>query len=193
MIDVPSAIRRWLPWLILAALLASPSARGDTLLGKVVEVVRGDIVVVEDGAKSRHTVRLAGIDAPDLKQAFGKESRRGLADLLQDRRIAVERRKQDNYGRIVGRVLVAPAGCATCPPTRDAALAQLEAGLAWWFRDERREQSLEEQGYYEYAEFDARTRRLGLWRDAAPVPPWQWRKRENKPYLTRLPCTTAAA
>lgn len=185
MIDVPYAIRSRLQWLALAALLATPVAHAESLQGKVVEVLRGDIVVVEDVARTRHTVRLAGIDAPDLKQAFGKESRRALTDLLLGRRIAVERRKQDNYGRIVGRVVVAPAGCATCPPTRDAALAQLEAGLAWWFRDERREQPLEEQGYYEYAEFDARTRRLGLWQDAAPVPPWQWRKRENKPYITR--------
>lgn len=187
MIDVQSVFRRCLPWLVLAGLLVAPAARGEALHGKVVEVVRGDIIIVEDGAGARHTVRLAGIDAPDLKQAFGKESRQGLADLLLGRRIAVERRKQDNYGRTVGRVAVAPAGCAACPPSRDAALAQLEAGLAWWFRDERREQPLAEQGYYEYAEFDARNRRLGLWRDVAPVPPWQWRKRENKPYITGLP------
>ena len=193
MIDVLSSIRRCLPWLALSALLATPAAGGEALQGKVVEVIRGDIIIVEDVARTRHTVRLAGIDAPDLKQAFGKESRQGLADLLLGRRIAVERRKQDNYGRIVGRVAVAPAGCATCPPTRDAALAQLEAGLAWWFRDERREQPLEEQGYYEYAEFDARTRRLGLWQDAAPVPPWQWRKRENKPYITLLVIHRASA
>lgn len=186
MIDIPSAICRCLPWLAFVALLAAPAARGQALQGKVIEVVRGDVIVVEDGAGARHTVRLAGIDAPDLKQAFGKESRQALADLILGRRIAVERRKQDNYGRIVGRAMVAPPGCASCAPTRDAALAQLEAGLAWWFRDERREQPLEEQAYYEYAEFDARARRLGLWRDAAPVPPWQWRKRENKPYLSRL-------
>lgn len=186
MIDIPSALRRCLPWLALAALLCTAAAQGETLQGKVVDVIRGDVIVVTDGTGTRHTVRLAGIDAPDLKQAYGKESRLGLSNLLLGRRIAVERRKQDNYGRVVGRVTVAPPGCATCPPTRDAALAQLEAGLAWWFRDERREQPLEEQGYYEYAEFDARTRRLGLWQDSAPVPPWQWRKRENKPYITRL-------
>lgn len=193
MIDVRSVFRHCLTWLVLAGLLAAPAARSEALQGKVVEVVRGDVIVVEDAVKTRHTVRLAGIDAPDLKQAFGKESRGALSALLLGRRIAVERRKQDNYGRVVGRVVVAPAGCAACPPTRDAALAQLEAGLVWWFRDERREQPLEEQGYYEYAEFDARSRRLGLWRDAAPVPPWQWRKRENKPYITRLLAHRAAA
>ncbi len=187
MIHAPSVFRRCLPWLVLAGLLAAPVARCETFQATVVEVARGDIVIVADALKIRHTIRLAGIDAPDLKQAFGKESRQNLNDLLLGRRIAVERRKQDTYGRTVGRVTVAPAGCATCPPTRDAALLQLEAGLAWWFRDERREQPLAEQGYYEYAEFDARNRRLGLWRDAAPIPPWQWRKRENKPYSTRLP------
>lgn len=182
--NLPLAMCRCLWWLVLAGLLAAPVVRAEVLHGKVVEVLRGDLIVVELAGGTRQKVRLAGIDAPDLKQAFGKESRQGLDALLLARRVAIDRRKQDNYGRLVGRVTVAPPGCASCPPTRDAALAQLEAGLAWWFRDERREQPLEEQGYYEYAEFDARARRLGLWQDPAPVPPWLWRKRENKPYVT---------
>ena len=105
---------------------------------------------------------------------------KSLSDLVLGKSVSVERRKEDNYGRVVGRVMVQPTDCPTCPRTRDAGLAQLEAGLAWWYRQERREQSLEEQAYYEYAEFDARARRIGLWRDAAPIPPWEWRKRENK-------------
>jgi endonuclease YncB( thermonuclease family) len=172
--------------LALVWLLGAAPARGDSLQETVLEVVEGDIIVVADSHGSRYRVRLAGIDAPELKQAFDRESRNNLATLVLNRKVSVERRKEDNYGRVVARILVQPPGCGACAPTRDAALAQLEAGLAWWYREERREQPLAEQGYYEYAEFDAHARRLGLWADAAPLPPWEWRKRNNKPYITLL-------
>ena len=172
--------------LALGCLLASPVTWGESLQGMVIEVAEGDIIIVVDNHKTRHKIRLAGIDAPEPKQAFGPESRKSLADLVLGRKVSVERRKDDNYGRTVARVMVQPPGCANCAPTRDAGLAQLEAGLAWWFREERREQPLEEQGYYEYAEFDARARRIGLWRDAMPFPPWEWRKRESKAFITLL-------
>ncbi len=174
-----SCLRRLVAGLA-AGLLAAAPGWCESLWGTVVEVSKGDTLTVLDNDKARHRVRLAAIEAPESRQAFGPESRRHLSDLALGKRVTVERRKDDDFGRIVGRVLLPAQGCATCPPSRDAGLAQLEAGLAWWYREERRAQPLEEQGYYEYAEFDARARRLGLWRDAAPQPPWEWRKREGK-------------
>jgi len=186
MSDGLSVLRKLACWLAVAGLLAPSGAWCESIQGTAVEVSRGDTITVIDGKKGRHQVRLAGIDAPDSGQAFGPESRQNLAQLVLGRKVSVERRKDDIYGRIVAHVTVQAADCPTCPPARDVALAQLEAGLAWWLRQERREQPLAEQGYYEYAEFDARARRIGLWRDTAPIPPWEWRKRQNKPFTTRL-------
>lgn len=183
---VSANLRRLARCLALGCLLTPPAARCDSLQATVLEVVEGDIITVVDSRKARYRIRLAGIDAPEPRQAFGRESRKNLTDLLLGRKVSVERRKDDDYGRIVARVTVQPPDCPSCARTRDAALAQLEAGLAWWYREYRREQSLEEQGYYEYAEFDARARRIGLWQDLAPFPPWEWRKRESKAYFTRL-------
>jgi endonuclease YncB( thermonuclease family) len=180
------AFARLARWLACTFLLAPLWGWCENLQGTVLEVAEGDIIIVADSRMLRYKIRLAGIDAPEPKQAFGQESRKNLSDLVLGRKVSVERRKEDIYGRVVARVLVQPPGCATCEQTRDAGLAQLEAGLAWWYREERREQSLEEQGYYEYAEFDARARRIGLWRDATAFPPWEWRKRENKPFITLL-------
>lgn len=186
--DFPASgsLRRLARCLALGCLLTTPAARCESLQATVLEVAEGDIIIVVDSRKTRYKIRLAGIDAPEPRQAFGRESRKNLADLLLGRKVSVERRKDDDYGRIVARVMVQPPDCPGCARTRDAALAQLEAGLAWWYRELRREQSLEEQGYYEYAEFDARARRIGLWQDVAPFPPWEWRKRESKAYFTRL-------
>jgi endonuclease YncB( thermonuclease family) len=47
--------------------------------------------------------------------------------------------------------------------------------MAWWFREYAKEQTPEDRGSYERAEDAARAARAGLWKDAKPVPPWEWR------------------
>lgn len=49
-------------------------------------------------------------------------------------------------------------------------------GMAWWYRAYAREQSPQERGQYEFAEQEAKARKVGLWRDSEPVAPWNWRK-----------------
>lgn len=166
--------------LILGLLLAAAPLRADTLLGHVVAVVDGDTLTIRDDSRKQHTVWLAGIDAPKSKQPFAAESRQNLSKLAAGRNVSIEWQGRDNYGRIIGKVSLQAADCPGCAPTLDAGLAQLEAGLAWWDRSYRRQQSLEDQGRYEYAEFDARTRRIGLWQDPAAEPPREWRKRNIK-------------
>lgn len=165
--------------LALSLLLQTGSILADTIAGRVIDVTDGATVTVIDSAKTRFKVRLAGIDAPASGQRLSRESRQRLAEIALHKNVRVEWLKRDQYDRILGKVLLQSADCPTCGMTRDAGLAQLEAGLAWWYRDYRHEQSLEDQGYYEYAEFDAKTRRIGLWQDSAPIPPWEWRKRNQ--------------
>jgi endonuclease YncB( thermonuclease family) len=69
--------------LLLAAALASPlegAKPHDTLTGKVVAIADGDTLTVLDGANVQHKIRLAGIDAPEKKQAFGNRARQALGD-----------------------------------------------------------------------------------------------------------------
>jgi endonuclease YncB( thermonuclease family) len=54
---------------------------------------------------------------------------------------------------------------------------QLTVGMAWHFKRYAQEQSPERRGQYEFAEEDARARKVGLWSDPDPVPPWEWRRR----------------
>jgi len=53
------------------------------------------------------------------------------------------------------------------------------AGLAWWYRAYAQEQMPEDRELYEVAEKEARERKLRLWRDPTPVPPWEWRKNKR--------------
>lgn len=164
---------------VLGALLQAGPIVADTLAGRVSGISDGATITVIDNARAQHKIRLAAIDAPESRQPFGRESKQHLSDLVFGKEVKVEWRQRDRYGRIIGKVMVQTPPCPTCPPARDAGLAQLEAGLAWWDRESRREQSLADQGYYEYAEFDAKARRIGLWQDAAPIPPWEWRRRNQ--------------
>ena len=165
--------------LVIVLLHHTTPLLAETLSGRVSGVHDGATLTVEDNAKVDHRIRLAAIDAPESRQPFGKESKQHLSDLTLGKEVKVDWHQRDRYGRIIGKLVVQTVPCANCPKTLDAGLAQLEAGLAWWDREYRRQQSLEDQGYYEYAEFDARARRIGLWQDSAPMPPWEWRKRNQ--------------
>ena len=80
--------------------------------------------------------------------------------------VTVDTGKTDRYGREVGKVLVDGV---------DANLEQLKKGLAWHYKAYEREQTPSGRRNYAAAEKDAAAARLGLWQDAEPVPPWEWR------------------
>jgi endonuclease YncB( thermonuclease family) len=151
-------------------------AHADTLTGRVVGVADGDTITVLDADRQQHKIRLGGIDAPEKAQPFGQRSKENLSRMVFNKEVRVDWTKRDRYQRIVGKVWVQPSDCPTCPMTLDAGQAQLAAGMAWWYRKYAKEQSAEDRGRYESEEQEARARRVGLWRDADPVPPWEWRR-----------------
>ncbi|MGB7988878.1 MAG: thermonuclease family protein [Candidatus Methylophosphatis roskildensis] len=59
--------------------------------------------------------------------------------------------------------------------TLDTGLAQVTRGLAWWYRNCAMEQTPEGRGRYESVQTEAKSKRMGLWNDRNPVPPWEWR------------------
>ena len=162
--------------LIVSTLLIGP-ANAETLIGVVVGVSDGDTITVLDSERQQHKVRLGGIDAPEKAQPFGQRSKENLSRLVFKKDVAVDWTKRDRYGRIVGKVMVQPSDCPTCPKTLDAGQAQLSVGMAWWYRKYAKEQLPEDRGRYEFEEQEAKARQVGLWQDPDPVPPWEWRRR----------------
>lgn len=175
-------MRRWLPLplLVLAAFLGCASFSGPEkpLLGEVVGVIDGDTLTVLDGRRKSHRIHLQGIDAPERAQAFSRRSTENLSRLVFGKPVRVEWEKRDVYGRILGKVWVAPADCREmdCPKTLDVNLAQVESGMAWWFRRYAWEQPPKERERFEAAEKRAREQRIGLWSEPSPVPPWEFRR-----------------
>ena len=147
------------------AVHASPPCLGATLCGRVVKVSDGDTVTVLDAAKAQHRIRLNAIDAPEKSQAFGQKSKERLSSLVFGKDITATWKSKDKYGRILGTVFVGP---------EDINLAMVRDGFAWHYR------RFDNSPAYAAAEAEARRGRLGLWRDSAPIPPWEFRRTKNR-------------
>jgi len=165
---------------LLAAtlLIAGQRAGAAELHGKVVGVADGDTITVLDSARTPHRIRLNGIDAPEKRQPYGTRAKEQLAALAFGKLVVVHWNKRDRYRRIVGHVrLAAPAACATpaCFHSGDVGLALIESGLAWHYKRYQNGQTAEDRTRYARAEEAARSKRAGLWRDAHPVAPWDYR------------------
>lgn len=138
------------------------------IAGLVVGVTDGDTITVLDDQRAQHTIRLAGIDAPEKAQAFGLRSKEHLSLLVFGRRVLVETEKQDRYGRTVGKVIINGL---------DASLAMVVAGMAWHYKKYESDQSITDRTLYSDAELVARRNRQGLWLDISPIEPWDYRSR----------------
>jgi len=150
-------------WCVLAPLGAS----AEQFTGKVVGISDGDTIsVLREGKAVK--VRLYGVDAPEKAQAFGTQARKFTGDLVFQRTVTVAIRDTDRYGRLVGEVLL--------PDGRSLGQELVRAGLAWWYRQYAPHDTTLAQ-----LEAEARTAKRGLWADAHPVPPWQWRKEPVSP------------
>ncbi len=153
-------------WVSAFVLAASFGVHADVISGKVVRVADGDTITVLDANLQQHKIRLAGIDAPERRQAFGQRSREFLASMVAAQQVDVETEKTDKYGRSVGKVIL---------EGRDVNLAVVAAGLAWHYKEYENEQTPSDRMLYASAEQEARRFRRGLWLDNAPEAPWDWR------------------
>jgi len=98
---------------------------------------------------------------------------------------AVDYDERGRYGRIIGKVIVAPAeACLAarddCPKTLDTNLAQFTVGLAWWYRKRAKDQRQDHRYRCESAETLVREENAVLWAENEPVPSWEWRREKRK-------------
>lgn len=161
--------------LLTLALIALPAIADVT--GTVVGVADGDTVRVLNESKTQHKIRLQDIDAPEKGPPFGQKAKERMSDLVYGKEVRVEGDKRDRYGRTVAKIWVTPADCLDCPKTLDAGLAMLTVGLAWHYKKYQGDQHPEDRGRYAFAEEEAKAKHVGLWGDADPTPPWEWRRK----------------
>jgi endonuclease YncB( thermonuclease family) len=150
-----------------AAAAAAKTSTQTTLQGRVVGVKDGDTIVVLDAQKRTHDLRLADIDAPEACQAFGSRAKQHLSNLIYSKQVTVQILDVDKYRREVARIFL---------EGRDINLEQVRAGFAWYWRRSDARLGAQERVLYAQAAYEAQSARRGLWSDAQPVPPWDFRK-----------------
>jgi endonuclease YncB( thermonuclease family) len=130
------------------------------LEGQVVGVHDGDTITLLMEGNQQIKVRLAQIDAPELDQAFGQQSKQSLSKMVFNKTIKVEKETIDKYGRTVGTLFVEGL---------DANKEQVRLGMAWIYKQYLHDQSLI------HLEEAARQTKIGLWVDANAMAPWDYR------------------
>lgn len=157
------------PMAIAAAYLAAlPAgiATADAIDATVVRVEDGDSLIVRDARGRELEVRIVGIDAPELGQAGGDESREHLEGLVGGKQVEVRYDVIDSFGRLIGKVML---------NGRDVGFEQLTSGMAWAYAFLPGGQSDEEKRLYREAQDVARRERTGIWADVSPPSPWEYR------------------
>lgn len=145
-----------------------------TVTGKVMQVKDGDTVVIspaEGGAF--FTCRLYGIDSPETAkrgrpgQPYGEEAAKELKRLVLAQTVEVILTGAKTYNREV---------CLIKKDGTDINLEMVKHGYAWAYKQYLKRPYASE---YIEAESQARAKRLGLWQDANPTPPWEFRKMQK--------------
>ena len=153
---------------LIFLLMLSVSVSAD-FSGLVFRVIDGDTIIVLEGNKKRK-VRLTGIDAPELKQEFGFESKQKLRSLIDKKWVDIASNSEDRYKRTLGKVI--------CNGV-DINLNLIKLGMAWHYKRFKNSQDRKDQFLYSNAEKYAKVNKLGLWSKEAPIAPWRWRKNKK--------------
>lgn len=132
-----------------------------TVTGKVVAVKDGDTIVVLS-ARQQYTIRLDGVDCPELKQPYGRKARQFTSGQVFGSIVSVRITGRDRYRRYLGKVFYSKG--------RNLERELLRAGLAWHYKYYNKDKTLAD------LETVARAKRLGLWADPQPIPPWVYRR-----------------
>ena len=137
-----------------------------TLLCLVIAIGDGDSLSVRCGDRRPQRVRVAAIDAPELRQAFGQRARQNLARLCFRQQARLYALGHDTYGRMLAHVRCGGQNVAT---------AQVRAGLAWVYAPQAGKHP-----QLAALQAQARQARTGLWSQPRPTAPWDYRRRHPR-------------
>lgn len=160
------AVNRWCRFAAAALLAASAlCVHAANFAGTVTHVTDGDSLWVRPVSGGPPLeVRVQGIDAPEICQAWGRESRDALAAQVLHRQVRVAGRGRDSYQRTLARVSFGG---------QDVGAWMVSHGHAWSYQFRRN------AGPYSLQQSQARGARLGLWGAHAPVAPRDFRRRHG--------------
>jgi endonuclease YncB( thermonuclease family) len=144
----------------------APVEPGQAFTGTVVTVTDGDTYSVRRSIGGEVTIRLHGVDAPESAQSYGRAATRAARRYVGGKNVRVSVEEIGRYGRAVARVEV---------QSGDLGALLIGDGLAWWYREYAPNET-----EYRRLQRQARNANRGLWSQANPIPPWDWRSRSSE-------------
>ncbi len=158
---------------------ARPAGRGDGLVrltaGPVRKVLDGDTIIVQAGW-DRVTIRLDGIDCPEVDQPWGDTAKYGLIKLVGGRTVHYESHGIDRYQRTLATLYVWDREESVW---LNVNLRMVMLGHAWVSPVLTKNLPASRKKELQAVSRWARRKRVGLWKHPSPVPPWQWRNGER--------------
>ena len=127
-----------------------------------IRVVDGDTIRAETKGKEIK-IRLVEIDAPEMNQPFGAQSKNFLNRLLYEKDVTLISQGKDRYGRVLGNLF---------SNELNVNMLMVKFGFAWVYDKYAKNSSL-----YKHQD-QAKAENLGLWQAKDPIAPWVWRKQK---------------
>ena len=130
----------------------------------VIGVTDGDTIKILKADKTQVRVQLQSIDCPEPKQSFGPRAKQAMNDLVFNKVVTILETGKDRFGRTLAFVVVDGVN------TNEA---MIRDGFAWHYKQFSDDETLAG------LETEARATKRGLWTDAKPIAPWEFRKTES--------------
>ena len=147
------------------------------------ELWRGTVTYVTDGdtfwvqpsypiGNNTHSrkIRIEGIDAPEICQLYGKQSKHALEELLLHKNVTINTKRLDDYDRDVAKITF---------ETRDVGNWMVSQGHAWSYHYRH------SVGPYAVQERDAQSAKRGLFAASSPTEPRVFRREHGSCHTPR--------
>jgi endonuclease YncB( thermonuclease family) len=138
--------------LVLVILLLATSSSFAEIVTGTPRIVDGDTLQID-----LTTVRLHGIDAPEVSQPGGRAATVALVELVNNKAIQCEGHEKDDYGRLIAKCRAGD---------EDINAAMVRRGRAWAYAKYSSDYLVLEQ--------EARQAKRGIWKGSPPAP-WDYR------------------
>lgn len=133
---------------IYILLLFAIPACSETISARVSYVYDGDTVTLTS-EKTKTKIRLYGIDAPEIAQPYGKESRNHLRKKILYKNVEVKVNGKDRYKRTIGTIFL---------DGENINLWMIKSGFAWHYKQYCKDK------VFAIAERNAKNKKIEMWK-----------------------------
>lgn len=147
------------------------SQSSSIIIAKVTKVVDGDTIYVFSSYDNLiKKVRLVGIDAPEMDQPYGIDSKIALENYISNKNIRIYDYGLDKYDRMLGKVIF---------NGKDINSLMIKNGHAWLYKKYKKSLNPYDQSYYSELENNAQNSKLGIFENPGFIEPWVWRRNKR--------------